>query len=147
MLCLKWFLVVIISLSGKTQSMKDSQQFNFIHQREHVHFIAIEVPKMYNKAYVDVLIADIYHYFDIKTEIGTLFSNLDVSSYCFKTEIGTLFSYLDLSNYCTKSEVDDIDNGLSTLVLNTYTKTEVDTLLYTSYLSLSFIVDNFIFKN
>ena len=55
----------------------------------------------------------------------------------------TLFSNIDLSSYFTKSEIDDIDNELSTLILNTYTKTEVDTLLYTNYPSLSFIVNNF----
>ena len=50
---------------------------------------------------------------------------------------------IDLSSYYTKSEVDDIDNGLSTLTLNTYSNTEVDNLLYINYPSLSFIVDNF----
>ena len=37
----------------------------------------------------------------------------------------------------------DIDNGLSTLILNTYTKTEIDTLLYVNYPSPSFTDDNF----
>ena len=59
-----------------------------------------------------------------------------------KAEVGTLFSNIDLSNYYTKSEVDDIGNGLPTLILNTYTETEVDTLLYTNSISRSFIVDN-----
>ena len=35
---------------------------------------------------------------------------------------------------------------LPTLILNTYTKTEVDNLLYADYPSLSFIVDNFYSK-
>ena len=47
-----------------------------------------------------------------------------------------------MSNYYTKSEVDDIGNELSILILSTDTKTEVDNFLYTSYPSLSFIVDN-----
>ena len=71
-----------------------------------------------------------------------VFSNTDLSNYYIKAEIYTLFSNIDLSNYYTKSEVDDIDNELSTLILNTCNKTEVGTLLYTSYPSLSFIVDN-----
>ena len=70
---------------------------------------------MYNKTYVDILIADIYNDTYIKTEIGTLFPNID------------------LSNYYTKSDVDDIDNELSTLMFNDYTKTEIDTLLSTNY--------------
>ena len=39
---------------------------------------------------------------------------------------------IDLSNYYTKTEIDDLDNELSTLILNTYTKTEIDTLLFNS---------------
>ena len=82
----------------------------------------------------------------IKTEIDTLISNIDLNNYHIKTEIYIISSNIDLSNYYIKSEVDDIDNELSTLILNTYTKTEVDTLLYTNYPSLSFIVDNFYSK-
>ena len=92
-----------------------------------------QIPKMYNKTAVDILIADIYKYTFIKTGIDTLISNLDLSNYYIKAEIGTLFSNIDLSNYYTKSEVDDIANDLSTLILNTYTKTEVDTFLYANY--------------
>ena len=50
---------------------------------------------------------------------------------------------MDLNNYYTKSEVDDIGNELFTIILNTYTKNEVDTLVYTNHTSLSFLVDNF----
>ena len=50
-----------------------------------------------------------YIYIYIKTEIGTLISNIDSSNYRIKTETGTLFSNVYLSNYYTKSEVDDID--------------------------------------
>ena len=40
-----------------------------------------------------------------------------------------MFSNIYLSSYYTKSEIYDIDNESSTLILNNYTKTEVDTLL------------------
>ena len=74
---------------------------------------------MYNKTFVDILIAGIYNDTYMKTEIGSLFSNVDLCS------------------YYTKSEVDDIDNELFTLILNTYTKTENDTQL-TDYATISY---------
>ena len=43
-----------------------------------------------------------------------------------------LISIIYLSNYFTKTEIGDIDNELSASILNTYTKTEVDTLLFNS---------------
>ena len=58
-------------------------------------------------------------------------------------QIDTLFPKIDVSNYHIKSYVDDIGKELSTLILNTYTKTEIDTTLNTNYPSLLFIVDNF----
>ena len=39
--------------------------------------------------------------------IGTLFPNIDLSTYYMKTEIGTLFSNIDI-NLLFISEVDDI---------------------------------------
>ena len=84
-----------------------------------------EIPNRYNKTYVDILIADICN-----------------DSYS-TTEIDILCSNIELSNYYTKSDVDDIDNDLSTLLLNSYTKTEIDTFVHTNYTSLSFIVENF----
>ena len=54
-----------------------------------------------------------------------------------------MFSNIDLISYYSKSEVDDIDNELSTIIFNTYTKTEIDTLLYTNYPSLPSTDDNF----
>ena len=63
--------------------------------------------------------------------------------FIFETEIDTLFSNIDSSHYYIKSDVDDIDNALSAVVLNTHTKTAIDTLFFTSYPSLSFIADNF----
>ena len=89
-----------------------------------------QILNMYNKTYVDILIANIYNDTYTKTEIDTLISNIDFSNYYIKTEIDTLFSNIYLSNHYTKSEIDNIDNELSTLVLNTYTKTEVYTLIY-----------------
>ena len=79
-----------------------------------------QVPNMYNNTSVDILIADIYNDTYIKTEIGSLFSNID------------------LSNYYTKTEVDDTDNKLFTLLLNTYTKTEIDTQLK-DYATISYL--------
>ena len=99
-----------------------------------------------------------------------MFSTIDLSNYYTKTEIDTLFSNICLSKYYTKSEIDDIDNELSTLILNTYTKTEIDTqltdyvtisylqcnymttlsiteTLMNNYASITFLVDNSLFKN
>ena len=101
-----------------------------------------QIPDMYNKTYVGILTADIYNDTCIKTEIVTLFSNTGLSNY-IKSEIDTLFSNIHSSSYYIKFETDDIDNELSTLILNTYTKTEVDTLLYANYPSLPVIVGNF----
>ena len=98
---------------------------------------------MYNKTFVGILIADIYNDTYIQSDIDTLIPNTDLSNHYIKTKFGTIFSNIDVTNYCTKSEVDGIDNELSTLILNTYTKTEADTLIYTNYNSLSFIVYNF----
>ena len=122
-----------------------------------------EIPNMYNKTSVDILIADVYDDIHVKTEIGTLIPNIDSSNYYTKAEIATLFPNIrlsnyflkteigtfpniDLSSYYFKSEVGDIGNELSALILNTYTKTEVDNLLYTNYPRLSLIVDNFYSK-
>ena len=87
-------------------------------------FCDLDIPNFYNKTFVDILIADIYNYTYIKTEIDTLFPNID------------------LSNYYTKSERGDIDNELPTLILNTYTKTEVDTQL-TDYATISHLQCNY----
>ena len=83
-----------------------------------------QIPNMYNKTSVDILTADISNDTYIKTEIDYLFSNID------------------LSNYYIKSEVDDIDNELSTLILNTYTKTEIDTQL-ADYATISYLQGNY----
>ena len=70
---------------------------------------------------MDILIADIYN--------DTLKQKL-------------IFSNIDLSNYYTESETNDIDNGLPTLILNIYTKTEVDTQL-TDYATISYLQGNY----
>ena len=54
----------------------------------------------------------------------------------------SLFPNIGLSSYYSKIEVDDIDNELSTLILNTYTKTEVDTQL-PGYTSITYLQDNY----
>ena len=53
-----------------------------------------------------------------------------------------MFSNIALRSYYSKIEVDDIDNGLSTLILNTYTKTEVDTQL-TDYTTITHLQGNY----
>ena len=83
-----------------------------------------QIPNIYNKAAVDILIADIYNDTYIETGICSLISNID------------------LSNYYAKSEVDDIDNELSTLILNTYTKAEIDAQI-TDYATISYLQGNY----
>ena len=54
-----------------------------------------------------------------------------------------MFSNIYLSNYYSKIEVDDIDNELSALVSNIYTKTEIDTQL-ADYTPITYLQDNYI---
>ena len=98
---------------------------------------------MYNKTFVDILVAGICDYTYIKTEIDSLISKIDLSSYYIKAEIDSLFSNINLSTYYTTSEVDGIDNGLFALVLNTYTKTEIDTQL-ADYATISYLQGNYV---
>ena len=58
-----------------------------------------------------------------------------------KVATDSLFPNIDLSNYYSKIEVGDIDNELSTLILNTYTKTEIDTQL-TDYTTITDLQNN-----
>ena len=71
-----------------------------------------------------------------KSEIISILANSnfsDPSNYYNKTEIDAIVSNINFSNdRYTKAETDDIDNELSTLMLNTYTKTEIDDLVYTN---------------
>ena len=57
-----------------------------------------EIPNMYIKTSVDILVADIYNDIYIETEIDTLISNIDLSNYYIKAEIDTLVPNTDLSN-------------------------------------------------
>ena len=82
------------------------------------------IPNLYDKSSTDTLISNIYDDVYIKTEIGTLFSNID------------------LNNYYTKTEIDDLDNDLSTLILNTYNNSETDTCL-TNYYNMESINTQF----
>ena len=67
------------------------------------------------------------------------FGDLDIPNFYNKTELDSLLANInpniDLSNYYTKTEIDDLDNELSTLILDTYTKTEVDTQ-FADYMTL-----------
>ena len=67
-----------------------------------------------------------------KTESDSLLSNVSLSDYYNETEMDLIVSNIDLSNYYTKTETGDLDNELSTLILNTYTKTKAGTLLFNS---------------
>ena len=60
-----------------------------------------------------------------------------------KVATDSLFPNIDLSNLYYKTEVGDTGNELFTLVLNTSTKTEIDTFVYINYPSLPIIDDNF----
>ena len=130
-----------------------------------------QTPNMYSKTFVGILIAGIYNDTYTTTEIDLTLSgytntidlhngfyskakmSIILDTYYNITEIqanyydnvatDSLFSNIDLSSYYSKIEVDDIDNERSTLILNAYTTTEIDTLLYTNYPSLTFIVGNF----
>ena len=51
------------------------------------------------------------------------FGDVDIPNHYNKTEIDAIVANSNFSNnYYTKTEVDDIDNELSTKILNTYTK-------------------------
>ena len=85
-----------------------------------------------------------------KTETISILANSNfsgLSNYYNKNETGATVSKVNFNNnHYTKAEIDDIGNGLPTLILNPYTKTEADNLLYTTYPSLSCIADNFYAK-
>ena len=106
-----------------------------------------QIPNMYVKTFVDILIADIYNDTYTKTETDSTLSaytnSIDLhtgfyskakmsivldtyynipeiqANYYDKLATGSLFSNIDLSNYYPKIEGDDTDNELSTLILNT----------------------------
>ena len=129
-----------------------------------------QIPNMYNKTSVDILIADIYNDTYTKTEIDSTLSaytnSIDLHSdfyskakmniildtyyniaetqanYYDKVATDSLFSNIDLSNYYTKSDIGDTDNELSTLILNTYTKTKIDSQL-TDYTTITYLQGNY----
>ena len=125
---------------------------------------------MYNKTFVDILIADVNNDTYTKPEIDSTLSaytdSIDLhndfyskakmsiildtyyniteiqANYYDKVATDSLFSNIDLSNYYTKIEIGDIDDELSTLALNTYTKTEIDTQL-TDYTTNAYLQGNY----
>ena len=53
-----------------------------------------EIPNMYNKTYVNILIANIHNdIYNKKTKIDTLIPNIDLCNYCNKTEIDIISIY------------------------------------------------------
>ena len=78
-----------------------------------------------------------------KTELNSLLSNINPSDDYNKTEMDFIVSYIDSNNYYTKTEIHDLGNELSTLILNTYTKTEIDTQL-TDYMTTLSITETLI---
>ena len=125
---------------------------------------------MYNKTFVDILIAYIYNDAYTKTEIESTLSaytnpidlHNDVYSktkmsiildtyyniaeiqanYYDKVATDSLLSNIDLSSYYSKIEVDYKDNELSTLILNTYTTTETASQL-TYYTTIVYLQGNY----
>ena len=83
--------------------------------------------------YCDCSILSFYN----KPPIDTLISTINDNIY-IKTQIDTLFSNIALINYHTKTEIDDLDNGLPTLVLNTYNKSDIDTFS-TGYYNIEYL--------
>ena len=61
------------------------------------------------------------------------------------TEIDNLIAAVNVSNYYTKAEVDDMDNELSTLILNMFNKIEVDTF-FTDYYNIGYLNMRLVFK-
>ena len=97
------------------------------------------ISNYYGKSYIHYLDNEIFTQFlntYTKAELDSLFANIYLSDYYNKADmyltVSNIYIYIYISNCYTKTEIDDIDNELSTLVLNTYTKSEVDTLLFNS---------------
>ena len=81
-----------------------------------------------------------------KTEINSMLAgggSTDLSNYYNKGQVDAIVANIDFSNnHYTETEVDDIDNELSALILNTYTKTEIDTTL-SDYSTISYLQGNY----
>ena len=65
------------------------------------------------------------------------------ANYYDKVATDSSFSNIFWSNYYTKIEIGDIDNELSTLILNTFTKTEIGSQL-TDYTALTYLQGNYL---
>ena len=55
-----------------------------------------------------------------------------------KTKINNLIADINLSDYYNKTEIYDTDNELPTLILNTYSKHEIDTF-FTDYYNTEYL--------
>ena len=73
-----------------------------------------------------------------ESSIDTLIPNI-CNDICIKTEIDTLFSNIDSSNYYTKAEIGDLGNELSTLFLNTYSTSDIYTFCLTYYYNIEYV--------
>ena len=73
---------------------------------------------------------DIPNFYD-RSSINNLIATVGFSNYYNKTEIDATVSNINFSNnQYDETYIGDLDNELSTFMLNTCTKTEVDTNLY-----------------
>ena len=69
--------------------------------------------------------------------------SIDLSNYYNKGQVDAIVANIDFSNnHYTETEMDDIDNELSALILNSYTKTENDTAL-SDYSTISYLQGNY----
>ena len=122
-------------------------------------FCDLDIPIVYNKAEIDAIAfnGNLSNYYN-KTEVDAIAANINFSNNHYtKTEVDTIVSNMNFSNvYFTKTEVDAIDDELSALILNTYTKSKINTqltdymtssalseTLMNNYANITFIVDNF----
>ena len=84
----------------------------------------------YSKAKMNIILDTYYNITEIQ------------ANYYDKVATDPVFPNIALSNYYTKTEVGDIDNELFTVILNTYTKTEIETQL-TDYTTITYLQGNY----
>ena len=129
-----------------------------------------QMPNMYNKTYVDFLTADIYNDAYTKAEVdltlsaytnsidlhndfyskakmsiilGTYYNIAGIqANYYDRVATHSLFPNIDLSSCYTKIEIYGIDNELSVLILDTYTKAEIDSQL-ADYTTITYLQGNY----
>ena len=87
-----------------------------IQHQVHIQTQLIYIMTFCSKAKMNIILYTYYNIAEIQ------------ANYYDKVATDPLFSNIGLSSYYSNNEVDDIGNGRSTLILNTYTKTEVYTL-------------------